>query len=42
MKNTNIVRLRAFEKISQRYEDLKKNDKLLDLDLMDHFWQRMQ
>jgi len=26
IKNSNTVRLRTFEKISQRYEDLKKND----------------
>lgn len=38
MKNTNTVRLRTFEKVSQRYEELKRNDQLLDLDLMEHFW----
>lgn len=42
MKNSNTVRLRTFEKISQRYEELKRNDQLLDLDLMEHFWQQIR
>jgi hypothetical protein len=42
IKSTNSVRLRTFEKISQRYEELKRNDLLLDIDLTEHFWQQMR
>lgn len=42
IKSTNSVRLRTFEKISQRYEELKRHDLLLDIDLTEHFWQQMR
>lgn len=42
IKNTNAVKLRIFDKISQRYEDLKRADQLLDLDLIEHFWAQIR
>lgn len=35
------MRVRQHEKISQRYDELKRSDPCLDIDLVEHFWQRM-
>lgn len=36
------MRQRQLEKISQRYEELKRSDRLLDIDLMEHFWTQIR
>ena len=36
------VRINSIEKISQRLETLKKEDSLQNIDIVEHFWQRMQ
>lgn len=36
-----MVRVRQLEKLSQRYEELKRGDQCLDFDLMDHFWAKI-
>lgn len=38
IKNSLMVRVRQFEKLSHRYEELKRSDECLDFDLIDHFW----
>ena len=42
IKNTNAVRVRQHEKISQRYEEMKRKDPVLDFDLIEHFWTRIR
>ena len=41
-KNPNIIKIRVHEKVSQRFDQMKREDPLLDFDLMDHFWQRIR
>jgi hypothetical protein len=36
------VRLNQIEKISSRLENLKKEDQLMRLDIVEHFWERMK
>ena len=36
------VKINAIEKISQRVENLKREDTLLNFDIVEHFWQRME
>lgn len=36
------VKLNTLEKMSLRIEQLKKEDTLLNYDIVDHFWQKMQ
>jgi len=37
---SNKVRINMIEKVSQRMESLKRDDCLLDLDILDYFWQK--
>lgn len=41
-RNPNAVKINIVEKVSQRYEQLKREDWLLDCDLMDIFWEKMR
>ena len=41
-KSPHIVKLRLYEKVSQRYETMKQEDQLCELDLIDNFWQRIR
>lgn len=42
IKNTNSVKLRLLDKMSQRYDELKRCDALLELDLIEHFWSQLR
>ena len=35
------VKINMMEKVSQRMEALKREDSLLDIDIIDYFWKRM-
>ena len=42
MRNPNALNIKIHEKISQRYEKLKREDWLLDFDLIEIFWQKVR
>lgn len=42
LKNPNAFNIKIHEKVSQRYETMKREDWLLEFDLMDIFWQKVQ
>ena len=41
-RNANAVNIKIHERLSQRYETLKKEDWLLEFDLIDIFWQKVR
>ena len=41
-RNQNAVNIKIHEKISQRYEKMKREDWLLETDLIDLFWQKVR
>lgn len=42
VKNSNLMRTKQHEKMSLRYEEMKRNDQILELEVIEHFWQRMR
>lgn len=42
MKNPNAVNIKIHERISQRYEKMKRDDWLLEFDLIDVFWSKVR
>ena len=42
LKNPNAVNIKIHEHISQRYEQMKREDWLLEFDLVDIFWQKVR
>lgn len=41
-RNPHSVNIKIHERISQRFEKMKREDWLLDTDLMDLFWQKVR
>ncbi len=41
-KNTSAVNIKIHEKISQRFETMKREDWLLETDLIELFWQKVR
>jgi len=42
LKNPNAVNIKIHERLSQRYEQMKREDWLLEFDLIDIFWQKVR
>ena len=42
LRNPNAVNIKIHERISQRYEQMKREDWLLEFDLIDIFWQKIR
>ena len=41
-RNPNAVNIKIHEKVSQRFEKMKREDWLLEFDLIDIFWQKVR
>ena len=39
VRSPHIIKVRIYEKVSQRYEQMKQEDLLCELDLVENFWQ---
>lgn len=38
VRSPHIIKVRIYEKVSQRFEQMKQEDSLCELDLVDNFW----